>query len=890
MKIQNRKLLVSGYLTNRIYPLLMKEDDVNASFGVKVDNIYSLMDENDYAKLSSDEIVFMIHRRFKEDRKDYPVFGRIIDNVRFIGQIYAFYQECVWYGIDIDSLPQDSDEEKEIKRLLQTIDDLDIDVRRDYEDLRKNVAGHEVLTQFSSSFNEYKLLQQCAKISSRTYELLKDEQLKKVDCFKASTRGKELERIADLIMDDPDKSIQVVAVDDMYMEDIARVFSAHDIPFRRVSYRYESIIIRRLMDLVKMLKVKDNESIVKVLRYVGKNKDLCDYADHFKVEAHEFLEGFARFKGEDYDELLQIDDQLGREKDRDKRSKLYERKRKLISENKLFDLITWENAKQLIVLERKAEERRKEILDDLERWLKGDPYDSLLKYYNELVSVIDWKQMANDLPAFQKAGSLIVRAQNCEGDLEVLYQLLSSIKVTDPNVSSAVVSITDMDHLLPGKDLTIVVGANEGSFMASAEKEGIIKEDYVAKIAEYPTLIERLDYIKQKVALLKKISSEVVLSYCYSNYEGKEKKLSNYIEEAFGIEENRFTEKTDDEPFEYHQEKPKTIAKEKAKDLFVSDDGGIAGSVSSLEIYRKCPYRYFLQKGIGLEDKRGYQQLDAAMFGTLRHKIFEELGKVRFKDEKLLGTLLQEYTDILKQIYTDEADLLAIRQRAMKDILELNMEIERRLEAEGMETVKQEYRIDREPVPAGDYHFDFTAIVDRIDQGNGYFRIIDYKSTQTKLNMNSFRKGEQLQLLTYLWLVWKKKAVAGDPLGAFYFDLDATNIQEKAKDIEKDTQDEGTMLDVFVNKNKLQGWYVSDASSSKLITKAQASYDEEPEFALDTIEGIDKCLSKLYKDIATDITDGKMTATPSDAACRFCNYAPICHKEESEEKEDDDAE
>ena len=919
MEIKQSKLLVPGYLTNQIYPVLLEKEKQKAVFGTKIDNVYSLMDNKDYKKLSKEAIVFKVHNILKENKSSFKVFEGVLENISFINQLINFYSECIYYEIDINSLPQDSDEEKEIKKIIELIDSLNLGIRENYNSLITNSKDYEVLDGFYSTFVEYKLLEKVIENKNKKFDnsglFYNDPQY---ICKKATTRGKELDDISKFIIENGESSIQVVVSDNLYYEDIARVFTSYDIPFRRVTYKSSSVLVNRLLEFVDFLIKKDLDSLLVVLRKLpgykvyGDDKKpildengkeiivdydkLCDYAKHFKLELEEFNKPFERFSNIDYDTIIKLRKNIESEKDETKKEKLKEERNKIVDSNKFFDVVDFQKSEPLIILEKQAERRRQHLQKTLDKWINDDPYESLMKFYNDMTVQTNWEEKENDYSAFVNAGRLIVESQKNNGDLKILYEMLKDVKKSDDKQDSSVILITDMNHLYINKNITIVVGANEGTFLPALEKNEIIKEDYVSKIEKYPSLEERLAFNELKMNCLSKISPVVLLSYCYSDYTGKEHKLSNYIEKTFNKTEEDFVELdiNDQDNYNYYKNIDKTISKENAKKLFVKQDNGISGSVSSLEKYQNCPYSYFLQRGLGISDIEGYQKIDASVLGTLRHKIYEILGSNNFDDPKQLENLLNEYTEIINNVFTNESDEANIRKQMMGDALKLNQEIAYRLKDDGFKCVAQELKLDKVRVDAGDYHFNFTAIIDRIDQNDEYYRVIDYKSSNKTLNLSKFDEGKQLQLLTYLWLLWKEKKYSNEPAGAYYFDL---NINKKKQDIDKviDAIQNNQLLEMFINNNKLQGFTLKhlerikrtgnpeygEYKNNDLFSNAKDGRDEERKAKYDIrlIEVLDTFLTELYTDIANRIVEGRMESAPDQDTCRYCSFSSICHKE-----------
>ena len=909
MQIENKKIIVPGYMTNQVYPIILNKNKKDSIFGTKIDNIYSLLDEDDYQKKSNEAIIFEVYKILNDNKDSFKVFSSILNNINFIKQFINFYNECIYYDIDITKLPEASDEEIEIKKIIELIDSLNLGIKERYQSFKNKINEYEINNDFYSNFLEYKLLKDAVDNGCKKYDVdeifIDDVEIIKK---KATTRSKELDDIANYILEHSDQRMQLVVSDGIYYEDIARIFAAYKIPYRRITYNYPSVIVYRMMEFVDFLIKKDLDSLLIVLRYDEQNNYLCDYAKHFKINVDEFLEPFKRFSDIDFEKISNIEKEIFKENDKKIKEELINKLNDELSKYPLFDIIDYSKSKPLILLEKEAEIRRNQLKDKINNWLNNDAYDSILDYYNHLVKTVDWNKHQDDFNSFAACGRLIVESKKNNGDLKILFELLKDINNSDPKqginygnddeLMPEPLIITDMNHLLPFKDITIVVGANEGSFLPTLEKKEIIKEDYVSKIKNYPSLEERLLFNDLKMNLLKKISPTIVLSYCYSDYAGKEHKLSNYIEKTFKVAEKDFVERKVEE-FNYYKNIDKNISKENAKALFVKDDNSISGSVSSIETYQNCPYQFFLQRGIGLSEIEGYQEIDAAVLGTLRHKIYEILGKNNFSDPDELKQLCNKYFNILESIYTGDKDELKSKNDLISQILALNEQIALRIvNDDNFKCVKQEYRLNKERVDAGEYHFNFNTIIDRIDENDKYYRVIDYKSSKNTFSVARFYEGKQLQLLTYLWLLWRKKEFDTKPAGVYYFNLDI----EKEEGIDKviDSISNDTLLDSFIKKNKLTGWslehIIQSDSGKEIKEKFESEYFSSANNVTDIkniidfkiMENIDIFLKQLYETIGNNIANGVINTSIDVDVCQYCSYKSICHKEAFEEEDDSD--
>lgn len=220
-------------------------------------------------------------------------------------------------------------------------------------------------------------------------------------------------------------------------------------------------------------------------------------------------------------------------------------------------------------------------------------------------------------------------------------------------------------------------------------------------------------------------------------------------------------------------------------------------SVSRLETYAGCAYRYFLQYGLELSKREEYR-VETTQIGTILHGVLEQF----FKDCRKAGTdpaaLKEEELDRLAQELTarvaeevsptvfdsssrlkHQRDVLArIASRTLRNLCghlkkgDLKPElIEYKFQPEkGLPYTRVE-------LPEG-MSMELTGAVDRVDirerDGRVYFRVIDYKSGSKDIAFDQICEGKQLQLTVYMSVIqeYLGKLYPGKeilPAGMFYY-------------------------------------------------------------------------------------------------------------------------
>ena len=197
-----------------------------------------------------------------------------------------------------------------------------------------------------------------------------------------------------------------------------------------------------------------------------------------------------------------------------------------------------------------------------------------------------------------------------------------------------------------------------------------------------------------------------------------------------------------------------------------------------------------------------------------------------------------------------------------------------------------------------------TGIIDRIDTySNGsriYLRVIDYKTGIKDFSMDDIRMGLNLQMLLYLFTLWKnptdklKRTVGGNeilPAGVLYFSA-------RVPDITLKTEEEKTIVIDLANEQlKRKGILLNDAEILKAMDKdlggkyipvrtTSTGISKSSEKSLLTLDEFDELMEVVndrIKDIGKELNDGDMSAIPLKTtrhdACEYCANKAVCRRE-----------
>ncbi len=407
-------------------------------------------------------------------------------------------------------------------------------------------------------------------------------------------------------------------------------------------------------------------------------------------------------------------------------------------------------------------------------------------------------------------------------------------------------------------------------------------ENFISKIIE--------EYDEKKI----KNNNNLFLFYKYFNENNKYKKILknnlNYIKKL---------------------KMPEKIKKENIQKLYGNK---LKTSVSKLEMYKSCPYEYFLQYSLKIKEKEELKvkNLDTGSFmHDVINSFFEEIknNKLDIKNiedeeiEKITNKIIDEKLNNNKNYIfsaTEKYKLLVKRLKriilkALKYII-LGLKSSD-FEVQGTEVAFDEKKGTYKPIEIKLENGKTVEIVGKIDRidiakdgNNKYIRIIDYKSSVKDIDYTNIYAGLQLQLITYLDAMCNIEDFI--PAGILYFNLLEQMINSGKKmtdeEIEEKIKNNFKMKGLIladVRVAKMQDNNLMEGTSSKIIpaymdktgtlSPKKSSIATKEEF-----EKLQKYVTNTIKEISEEILNGNIKLKPyyknKKTPCEYCSYKNIC--------------
>ncbi|MBU3091450.1 helicase-exonuclease AddAB subunit AddB [Clostridium sp. CF011] len=372
--------------------------------------------------------------------------------------------------------------------------------------------------------------------------------------------------------------------------------------------------------------------------------------------------------------------------------------------------------------------------------------------------------------------------------------------------------------------------------------------------------------------------------------------------------------------FDYKNEM-KMLEKEKVK-LLYGDKNYF--SVSRIEKYEECPFAYFVQYGLKAKERKTFT-FSSPDLGSFMHSVLDDFSKLVDKNEIKWADLQREWCEKnIASIVEKEAEegisgyilnstprYKYFTERLKRVLKRTIMVIVEQMKNSGFEPFGYEVSFGFED---GDYPpikvelstgevVNLVGRIDRVDklinEGEEFYRIIDYKSGNKDFKLSDVYYGLQIQLLTYLDAMLKsERAISKEneiseepifPAGILYFKIDDPVIKAK------NDLDEEELEKAIMKALKMKGLLLADTKiiremdrniegaslvvpasikkDGKLGSRSSVATKEQFEMLLRHVKEnlISTCEQMLSGEI--DIKPyKKKDATP----CAYCEYTAIC--------------
>lgn len=352
-----------------------------------------------------------------------------------------------------------------------------------------------------------------------------------------------------------------------------------------------------------------------------------------------------------------------------------------------------------------------------------------------------------------------------------------------------------------------------------------------------------------------------------------------------------------------------SINKHSAKQLYGSR---MTLSASRVDTFNRCHFSYFCKYGLKLTPLRR-AEIDAMQRGTAVHFVLDGLMR-KYGANYKNTTPEQRHAEVASLLRAHRRAILSGKETndpqldyMMRRIEALLCELSDRLQAEfavsGFAPTYSELTIgfDKDdPVPAlkiplSDGEIHIVGAVDRVDtftyDDRLIFRVIDYKTGARSFHLPDVLFGLNMQMLIYMTAI-RRGGIDGakvEPAGILYMPAKRSVAagDEGRGDADKQVRMNGLIVD---SDEVLAAMEPARGSAGRFI-KMRFKSDGSPYAGSDTVSAADMDLIEdhVTHEIAKmgeRLLAGEIDAHPTDgrdsAACKYCDFADICHSKDSE--------
>lgn len=548
--------------------------------------------------------------------------------------------------------------------------------------------------------------------------------------------------------------------------------------------------------------------------------------------------------------------------------------------------------------------------------------------------------------------------------VKTLPPVLDSVNLLDINLSN-------------GKESknAFFIGVNEGSFPKISEEDILFNDEQLKELQEKGLELKETTMSKQNMAkyniynVLNSVTNEINILIPISDYSGKSLRISSIINDIkkildVKIQSNILSELNEtninsiyskNEILEYMLElinnvKIEDYTNEKISSIYeyinndiqyntllnyIKNDDNLNKknlekiygdkfdtSISKLELFKKCPFSYYMKYLLRIEPRREFE-ISSLDVGSFMHEVLEEFSKYLFENNITWQSLLlnEEWNEKLDEVIEKKlnANLGNKKQSIKYEILKEKL----------INTMKKVVKViatsfnQSEFVPYG-YEIEFKegklfapikikisenktmniiGKIDRVDvlraNDNMYVRIIDYKSSKKDLKLEDIKDGISLQLITYLDSfienvnkIEKQKENINKvlPAGMLYF-----NLSDKLINLKDYINDEEKIKDETIKALRMKGIFLKDLKIIEKMDKKLSTDKRLIDISKTTLtkDNTNRALSEdeyknlfvqtknILGEIGKEIISGVVRIRPNKKCdyCKYCNYSSVCRKQ-----------
>lgn len=795
-----------------------------------------------------------ISHTLKKRSNEFPIYQKMFDYPAFIQEIFQFVLECIQRNIQVDTLPETNEQEKELKEIIRILLEIPFVEKENVENKKTAVQklqqdDVEVYPFFEADPYYVEILEQLKDKMKPTDITTSQKHL----CYALSTR-REIEAIAQDIATYRRPCNLVLTSWKIQYPVVQQVFARYEIPFSTVHHDVSARLVQRYVALVNLAYRKNKEALMKAL-----------YIDAFGVDDQK--QNHSLFTVLKYLDQVLVD---------------VEYPKHLSQYLEASDVFKKESARY-VYFEEQADELFNNIQQDLDSLIKASTVEEMLVKAFEIIrnqkilqnkhELKEGRQLRNVLQSILTSEKLDVE------NIPFIMHMLEGIHSDSAVFTDAICTVTDLTHPVKKQERTYVIGCSGKNYPGFPVHNGLFDEDYLAKIPSYPSMNRRYGYYMNALQWIDSSAEEIYYSYSTNDYQGKEMQLAYEVQSKVDM-------KKENTPWpilivDNHVEVKHELTSETAQQLFLDEKGRLNGSVSTVESYYRNPYGYFIQKGLGIIDQE-FSALDPITIGNIQHHFMYTLlssyknqymhDNAKRKQYALqedgtniltaikIKEVLRPYFDVLKITHPNEQYLYDISLERLADSLSKFMTFMHDLEKDSSFIPEHfEYRLPETMIG----NVNIRGIIDRIDLYQDLIRIIDYKSSVLSISEDEVKQGLRLQMLTYMMIVVNNlQGKKYNPTAVQYISMkdetiDLNRIYNKCGDMPKQAL-LNSLEEDFIKSRKCAVWIFNEHRDDVDI---DARHIKSPKNIYD-FDKIQAYIEGIYANFHEQVLSGNIELSP----------------------------
>ena len=377
----------------------------------------------------------------------------------------------------------------------------------------------------------------------------------------------------------------------------------------------------------------------------------------------------------------------------------------------------------------------------------------------EEYTLLDEDNLAVEQAALDKITTLLSYITNYDIPEEDIEKMILGITLGSEKPQPGYLHVTTIEKSISClRNHLFVAGLSSNNFPGKSVEDPIVMDIDYAKfgISEFSNkkVIENKDSYFTLLGFANEMGSDIHISYAYYNSESlKEQNASSVIFETYKKEfgedktledlnnsfknggkfltvsyfENKLLSSSEvgKNIKEHKRIETKTIDSKEHKDIVVDFACGRKGfSASAVTNFAKCPYSFFLQSVLGLEEPDEtdiYEVIDAMSLGTIAHSLLENLDKSKTTKQEFVALAKQKIDEYLVFHPTDNIGGKNKEKQEFANMMSNAYDLE-----EGEKAALRESDLSYE---YDDPKIQIHGLPDKVIKlSDGTYKVIDYKT------------------------------------------------------------------------------------------------------------------------------------------------------------------